>query len=79
MGPYSVFTAHWNLTGQPAISVPAGLDTDGMPTAVQLVGRANDEPTLMALAGQLEQARPWSARRPGASRQRRLADETAPK
>jgi amidase len=64
MWPYAVFTSHWSMTGQPAMSVPAGIDADGMPTAVQLVGCANDEPTLLALASQLEQARPWSTRRP---------------
>jgi amidase len=44
--------------------VPAGFDADGMPTAVQLVARPNDEATLFALAAQLEQARPWADRRP---------------
>jgi amidase len=63
MRPLSAFTAHWNATGQPAMSVPAGIDADGMPTAVQLVGRANDEATLITLAAQLEHARPWTARR----------------
>jgi len=58
------YTAVWNFTGQPAASVPAGFDADGMPTAVQLVARPNDEATLFALAAQLEQARPWAHRRP---------------
>jgi hypothetical protein len=40
--------------------VPAGFDADGMPTAVQLVARPDDEATLFALAAQLEQARPWA-------------------
>ena len=54
----------WNLTGQPAASVPAGFDVDGLPRAVQLVGRPNDEATLLALAGQIEAERPWAQQRP---------------
>ncbi|HUB73271.1 MAG TPA: amidase [Solirubrobacteraceae bacterium] len=54
----------WNLTGQPAASVPAGLGADGLPRAVQIVGRAGDEPTLLALAAQLEAERPWADQRP---------------
>jgi amidase len=57
---YGVF----NATGQPACSVPAGFDRHGLPLAVQLAGRPRDEATLLALAAQLEQARPWAARRP---------------
>jgi amidase len=63
-GEFACYTAVWNVTGQPAASVPAGFDADGMPTAVQLVARPNDEATLFALAAQLEQARPWAQRRP---------------
>jgi amidase len=40
--------------------VPAGLAEDGLPLGVQLVGRSNDETTLLSLSAQLEQARPWS-------------------
>ncbi len=54
----------WNVTGQPAASVPAGFGADGLPRAVQLVGRPNDEATLLSLAGQLEAERPWADRRP---------------
>jgi amidase len=63
-GEYACYTAVWNVTGQPAAAVPAGFDPDGMPTAVQLVSRPGDEATLLALAAQLEQARPWGQRRP---------------
>ncbi len=61
------YYATYNATGQPAASVPAGFDGDGLPLAVQLVGRADDEATLLALAAQLEQARPWAHRRPTVS------------
>jgi amidase len=60
----SPYAACWNLTGQPACSVPAGFAADGVPRAVQLVGRPNDEATLMALAGQIETQRPWAEQRP---------------
>jgi amidase len=58
------FTAMWNLTGQPAAAVPAGFDASGMPTSVQLIGRPNDEATLLSLSAQLEAERPWADQRP---------------
>jgi amidase len=61
---FTPFTPAWNVTGQPAAAVPAGFTPAGVPLSVQLVGRSRDEATLLALAGQLETARPWSARRP---------------
>ncbi|OBK42035.1 amidase [Mycobacterium sp. 1245111.1] len=57
----------WNLTGQPAASVPWGLDAKGIPLSIQLVGRPNDEATLVALGAQIEAARPWAQRRPPVS------------
>ncbi|RJQ77114.1 transporter [Pseudonocardiaceae bacterium YIM PH 21723] len=51
----------WNHAGNPAASVPAGFDTDGLPIGIQLVGRQNDECTLLSLAAQLEAARPWDS------------------
>jgi amidase len=54
----------WNVTGQPAASVPAGFGSDGLPRGVQIVGRANDEATLLSLAGQIEAERPWGQQRP---------------
>jgi amidase len=56
--------AAWNVTGQPAASVPAGFSTNGLPLAVQLVGRPGDEATLLSLAAQIEAERPWAQRRP---------------
>ncbi len=58
------YNAPWNLTGQPACSVPVGLGADGLPRAVQLVGRVADEATLLSLAAEIEAERPWAQRRP---------------
>jgi amidase len=58
------FNGVWNVTGQPAASVPAGFGSDGLPRAVQLVARANDEATLLSLAAQLEVERPWAQLHP---------------
>jgi amidase len=57
---YGVF----NATGQPAASIPAGFDGAGLPLAVQLVGRPNDEALLLSLSAQLEGQRRWADRRP---------------
>jgi amidase len=54
----------WNVTGQPAAAVPAGIGEDGLPRAVQIVGRPNDEVTLLSLASQIEAERPWAQERP---------------
>jgi amidase len=58
------FTPTWNMTGQPAVAVPAGLDADGLPVSAQLVGRPADEATIIRLAASLEEARPWRDLRP---------------
>lgn len=58
------FTPPQNYTGQPAMSIPAGVSADGLPGAVHLVGRPHDGSTLVSLAAQLESARPWAHRRP---------------
>jgi amidase len=57
-------TAVWNITGQPAAAVPAGFTDDGLPLSVQLVGRQNDEHTVIALSAQIERERPWADKRP---------------
>ncbi len=62
--PMIAYTALWNVTGNPAASVPAGFGDDGLPLAVQLVGRPHDETTLLSLSAQLERARPWASARP---------------
>ena len=56
----------FNLTGQPAITLPAGIGDDGLPLSVQLVGRIGAEDVLYSLAGQIESAAPWADRRPAA-------------
>jgi amidase len=58
------FGPPWNYLGNPSASVPAGFTDDGLPLSVQLVGRPNDEATLLSLAAQLEAERPWTTRRP---------------
>ncbi len=63
-GLFTPFTPVFNASGQPGISLPLFHGEDGLPLAVQLVGRPAGEGTLLALATQLEAARPWAARRP---------------
>jgi amidase len=58
------WTPVFNVTGQPAMSVPIGWAKEGLPIGMHFVGRFADEGTLFSLAGQLEQARPWKDRRP---------------
>ena len=64
MGPDCAFTAPFNATGQPGISLPLHWTSDGLPVGIQFVGRDLSEGTLLRLAGQLEQAQPWKDRLP---------------
>ena len=61
------FTPPWNYLGNPAAAVPAGFTEGGLPLSVQLVGRPDDEATLLSLAAQIEAERPWDGRRPPVS------------
>ena len=63
---YSPFTALANQTGVPAMSLPLGMDTDGLPIGVMVTARYGDEGVLFRLAAQVEMAAPWAARRPTA-------------
>ena len=56
---FSAFTGVFNTTGHPAMSVPAGVDGNGLPMGVQFVARLGDEATLLRLASALEVAAPW--------------------
>jgi amidase len=61
---FSPFTALFNVTGQPAASVPVAIGEDGIPTSVQLVAKPLGEDTLLQVLAQMEAARPWVHRRP---------------
>jgi amidase len=63
-GAFTPYTAICNVTGLPAIALPLYHGDDGLPTAVQLIGRPAREDVLLALAAQLETALPWAGRRP---------------
>nr|WP_243237185.1 amidase [Heliobacterium chlorum] len=61
---YGPFTCLFNTTGQPAISLPLGWSNAGLPIGMHFAGRYGDEATLLQLAKQLEEARPWRGRLP---------------
>jgi amidase len=63
-GLFTPFTPIFNATGQPGISIPLYHGEDGLPLAIQLVGRPAGEAGLLALAAELEAANPWRQRRP---------------
>lgn len=61
---FTPYTSAWNVTGMPAVSLPLHLTADGLPVGVMLAGRPGEDHRLLALAAQVEQAAPWSDRRP---------------
>ena len=63
-GQFTPFNAPFNITGQPAISVPLFHGDDGLPTAVQIVGPPAGEGLLLQVCRQLEEAHPWADRVP---------------
>jgi len=60
----SAFTFIFNMTGQPAASVPCGFTKAGLPIGVQIVGRRFADATVLRACAAFEHARPWAARRP---------------
>ena len=64
MADWSPFTYPWNITGQPAASVPCGFTREGLPVGLQIVGRRFADATVLRAAAAFEQARPWNEKRP---------------
>lgn len=64
LAPHETFTALFNATGLPAMSLPLHQSPSGLPLGMQFAARFGDETTLFRLASALEQAHPWSSRRP---------------
>lgn len=58
------YTHPFNLTGHPAVSLPCGFHSDGLPVAIQLIGRRGEDALLFKVAALFEQARPWAGKRP---------------
>jgi hypothetical protein len=58
------YTHPFNLTGHPAITLPCGFHSDGLPMAIQLVGRRGEDARVLRVAALYEQARPWAGKRP---------------
>lgn len=66
-GEFTPFTPTFNTTGQPAISVPLGVNAHGLPIGIQLVAAYGRDDLLIRVAAQLEAAHPWAARTPGST------------
>jgi len=64
---WTPLTYPFNLTGQPAATVPCGFDGEGLPVGLQIVGRWKDDPTVLRAAAAFEEVRPWSGVRPPVS------------
>jgi aspartyl-tRNA(Asn)/glutamyl-tRNA(Gln) amidotransferase subunit A len=61
---WSPFTYPWNITGQPAASVPCGFTRGGLPVGLQIVGRRYADATVLRAAAAFEEVRPWNEKRP---------------
>jgi Asp-tRNA(Asn)/Glu-tRNA(Gln) amidotransferase A subunit family amidase len=64
LAAFMPFTPLFNITGQPAASLPLHWNAEGLPIGVQFAGRYGDEATLFRLASQLEAAAPWRDKGP---------------
>lgn len=67
MGAFMPYTAQFNVTGQPAVSLPLHWTADGLPVGVQIVAAFGREDVLVRVAAALEDAAPWADRRPPVS------------
>lgn len=61
---WTPFTYPFNLTGQPAATVPCGWTATGLPVGLQIVGRRHDDATVLRASAAFEAARPWADKRP---------------
>jgi Asp-tRNA(Asn)/Glu-tRNA(Gln) amidotransferase A subunit family amidase len=61
---FPIYTPIFNFTGLPAIQVPSGFDSDGLPVGLQIAGKPFDEATICQVAFAYEQASPWHKRHP---------------
>ena len=59
-----MFTSPFNLSGNPAVSVPAGFSSSRMPIGIQMVGRMQEDERLLWIAEQYEQSTPWHTQHP---------------
>jgi aspartyl-tRNA(Asn)/glutamyl-tRNA(Gln) amidotransferase subunit A len=59
------FTQPFNLTGQPAASVPCGFDSQGLPVGLHVVGRAYEDALVLRACRAFEQIQPWADKKPG--------------
>jgi len=75
--PFAIFTAAFNSSGQPAISLPLHWTADGLPVGVQLVADFGREDLLLRVASRLEESRPWSDRIPPVHAERQASAPAA--
>jgi aspartyl-tRNA(Asn)/glutamyl-tRNA(Gln) amidotransferase subunit A len=61
---WTPFTYPFNISGQPAATVPCGFDNDGLPIGLQIVGRWHDDASVLRAAAAFEAIAPWAAHRP---------------